>query len=180
MLGLLLLSSGVGYAALGQRRLPWCFQRCSALRLCVCNRMVRFCAACYIKLFTKILHEEGSDITSCFFSACWIDVAFLTQRLSEATPRHHISMDKYGLSRVDHFDSSPPARYIDVFFGLMSSILLIDFAYSPGALLGAWARPAPTPNKLLAGHLHCTKKSRYFFKIANYSTTTQWREDRRL
>jgi hypothetical protein len=26
-------------------------------------------------------------------------------------------------------------------------------AYSPGALLGAWARPAPTPNKLLAGHL---------------------------
>jgi len=41
-------------------------------------------------------------------------------------------------------------------------------AYSPGALLGAWARPAPTPNKLLAP---C--KSRIFFKIANCSTTTQ-------
>jgi hypothetical protein len=26
-------------------------------------------------------------------------------------------------------------------------------AYSPGALLGAWAGPAPTPNKLLAEHL---------------------------
>jgi hypothetical protein len=29
-------------------------------------------------------------------------------------------------------------------------------AYGPGALLGAWARPAPTPNKPLAGHLVAT------------------------
>jgi hypothetical protein len=29
-------------------------------------------------------------------------------------------------------------------------------AYGPGALLGVWARPAPTPNKLLAGHLVAT------------------------
>jgi len=46
-------------------------------------------------------------------------------------------------------------------------------AYSPGALLGAWARPAPIPNKLLAGHL---VNPGIFFKIANCSTTTQWRE----
>jgi hypothetical protein len=26
-------------------------------------------------------------------------------------------------------------------------------AYGPGALLGVWACPAPTPNKLVAGHL---------------------------
>jgi hypothetical protein len=29
-------------------------------------------------------------------------------------------------------------------------------AYGPGALLGAWARPAPKPNKPLAGHLVAT------------------------
>ena len=29
-------------------------------------------------------------------------------------------------------------------------------AYGPGALLGVWARPAPTPNKLLEGHLVAT------------------------
>jgi hypothetical protein len=49
-------------------------------------------------------------------------------------------------------------------------------AYGPGALLGAWARPAPTPNKLLAGRL---ANPGIFFKIANCSTTTQWREYQR-
>jgi len=49
-------------------------------------------------------------------------------------------------------------------------------AYSPGALLGAWERPAPIPNKLLAGHL---VNPGIFFKIANCSTTTQWREYQR-
>ena len=59
------------------------------------------------------------------------------------------------------------------------SMLALDLsphAYSPGALLGAWARPAPTPNKLLVGHL---VNPGIFFKIANCSTTTQWREYQR-
>ena len=57
-----------------------------------------------------------------------------------------------------------------------SSFTTPPHAYSPGALLGAWAHPEPTPNKLLAGH-HVNPG--IFFKIANSSTTTQWREYQR-